>query len=258
MTVKRGKVEGIGGYVDKIKKRNSGSFVSMSKAAGVKGDSDEGMAMIGWRFQPNKNLDIGALNFYTFNVFNIFYSEINYTKPLKNKDGLKLSAQFTDERSVGDELLSTSPFQTQVLSVVGKYGFKDAILRLAYSATSESGTISSPYGGYPGFISLMKSDFNRAGEQAWMVGLSYNFSRIGLDGVSMITKYASGYNAETRAGGSLRTDQQEFDITIDYYPPAGRPLAGFWLRVRGAKRWQDGLESGHDFRVLLNYTYSIK
>jgi len=45
VTAKRGKFEGIGGYIDKIKKRNSGSFVSMSKAAGVAGDSDEGLTM---------------------------------------------------------------------------------------------------------------------------------------------------------------------------------------------------------------------
>ena len=258
MTMTRRKFEAIGGYIDKIKKRDSGSFVSMSKAAGVSGDSDEGVAMIGGRFSPNDNINFGALNFYTFNVFNIFYSEINYTKPLKDKNALKFSAQFTDQRSVGDELLSTSPFQTQVWSVEGRYGFKGAVLRAAYSATSESGTISSPYGGYPGYISLMKSDFNRAGEQAWMVGLSYNFSRIGLKGLSMITKYASGYNAEDFSSGSKRTDEQEFDITFDYYPPAGRPLAGFWLRVRGAKRWQDGLDDTHDIRMLLNYTYSIK
>ena len=258
VTAKRGKFEGIGGYIDKIKKRNSGSFVSMSKGAGVAGDSDEGLAMAGLLFNASDNLDLGILNFYTFNVVNIFYSEINYTKPLKDKNALKLSAQFTDQRSVGDELLSTSPFQTQVWSVEGRYGFSDAVLRAAYSATSESGTISSPYGGYPGYISLMKSDFNRAGEQAWMVGLTYNFSRIGLDGLSMNTKYASGYNAEDFSSGSKRGDEQEFDITFDYYPPAGRPLAGFWLRVRGAKRWQDGLESGHDIRVLLNYTLSVK
>ena len=258
LTAKRGKFEGIGGYIDKIKKRNSGSFVSMSKAAGVTGDSDEGMAMAGVLVNASDNLDFGILNFYTFNVVNIFYSEINYTKPLKDKNALKFSAQFTDQRSVGDELLSTSPFQTQVVSVEGRYGFKDAVFRAAYSATSESGTISSPYGGYPGYISLMKSDFNRAGEQAWMVGLTYNFSRIGLKGFSMNTKYASGFNAETRTDSSLRVDEQEFDLTFDYYPPAGRPLAGFWLRVRGAKRWQDGLDSSHDIRVLLNYTYSVK
>jgi len=258
LTAKRGKFEGIGGYVDKIKKRNSGSFVSMSKAAGVTGDSDEGMAMAGVEFKANDNLDMGILNFYTFNVFNIFYSEIHYTKPLKNKNAFKLSAQFTDERSVGDELLSTSPFQTQVWSIEGRYGFKDAVLRTAYSATSESGTISSPYGGYPGYISLMKSDFNRAGEQAWMVGLTYNFSRIGLDGLSMNTKFASGYNAEDFSTGDVRPDQQEFDITFDYYPPAGRPLAGFWLRLRAAKRWQDGEDDTHDFRALLNYTFSVK
>jgi hypothetical protein len=258
MTAKRGKFEGIGGYVDKIKKRNSGSFVSMSKAAGVTGGSDEGMAMAGVEFNANDNLNMGILNFYTFNVFNIFYSEINYTKALKNKNAFKLSAQFTDERSVGDELLSTSPFKTQVWSVEGRYGFKDAVLRAAYSATSERGTISSPYGGYPGYISLMKSDFNRAGEQAWMVGLTYNFSRIGLDGLSMNTKFASGYNAEDFSTGDIRPDQQEFDITLDYYPPAGRPLAGFWLRLRAAKRWQDDLDDTHDFRALLNYTFSVK
>jgi predicted porin len=104
----------------------------------------------------------------------------------------------------------------------------------------------------------MKSDFNSAGEQAWMVGLTYNFSRLGLDGLSMNTKYASGHNAEDFSSGIKRPDEQEFDITFDYYPPAGRPLAGFWLRVRGAKRWQDGQDDTHDIRVLLNYTYSIK
>jgi hypothetical protein len=258
VTAKRGKFEGIGGYIDKIKKRNSGSFVSMSNAAGVSGDSDEGLAMAGVLFNASDNLDLGILNFYTFNVVNIFYSEINYTKPLKDKKALKFSAQFTDQRSVGDELLSTSPFQTQVVSVEGRYGFKDTVFRAAYSATSESGTISSPYGGYPGYISLMKSDFNLAGEQAWMVGLTYNLSGIGLKGLSMNTKYASGFNAETRADGSLRVDEQEFDITLDYYPPAGRPLAGFWLRLRAAKRWQDGKDDTHDFRALLNYTYSVK
>ena len=258
VTAKRGKFEGLGGYIDKIKKRDSGSFVSMSKAAGVAGDSDEGMAMVGGLLKASDNLDLGIINFYTFNVFNIFYSEINYTKALKDKNAFKFSAQFTDQRSVGDELLSTSPFKTQVWSVEGRYGFNDAVLRAAYSATSERGTINSPYGGYPGYISLMKSDFNRAGEQAWMVGLTYNFSRIGLKGLSMNTKYASGYNAEDFDSGNKRGDEQEFDITFDYYPPAGRPLAGFWLRVRGAKRWQDGLEPGHDIRVLLNYTFSVK
>ena len=91
-----------------------------------------------------------------------------------------------------------------------------------------------------------------------MVGLTYNFSRIGLDGFSMITKFASGYNAEDFSSGSSRPDQQEFNITFDYYPPAGRPLSGFWLRLRAAKRWQDGQDDTHDIRVLLNYTYSIK
>lgn len=257
LTAKRGKIEGIGGYVDKMKQRNSGSFVSMSKAAGVTGGSDEGMAMVGGTFKVNDNLNFGMLNFHTFNVINIFYSEINYTKPLKDENGIRISAQFTDQRSVGDELLSSSPFKTQVWSVVGRYGFKGAILRAAYSATSERDTIKNPYGGYPGYISMMKSDFNRAGEQAWMLGLSYNFSQIGLDGLSMITKYASGYNVENNSFGGTRPDQQEFDVTFDYYPPAGRPLAGFWLRLRAAKRWQDGKEDTHDFRALLNYTFSV-
>ena len=258
MAINQEKFEAIGGYVDKMKRRNSGSFVSMSKAAGVKGDSNEGMAMLGGRIAINKNTTFGMLNLYTFDVFNIFYSELNYSIPLRENNRLKFSAQFTDQRSVGDELLSTSPFQTQAWGVEGKYVTSDAIMLLAYSSVSERANIRHPYGGYPGYISLMKSFFNRAGEQAWMAELAYDFSKVGLEGVSMITKFASGYNAENVTAGIAIPDQQEFDITFDYYPPAGRMFSGLWFRVRGAKRWQDGLEDTHDIRVFLNYTYAIK
>ena len=110
----RKKFDMLVGYINKMKKRDSGAFVSMSEAAGVPGPSDEGTAVLGARYTFSERLVIGALDFYTFDVFNIFYAEANYTLPLSETNRLKLSAQFTDERSVGDELLDASPFQTQV------------------------------------------------------------------------------------------------------------------------------------------------
>ena len=40
---------------------------------------------------------------------------------------------------------------------------RDAILTVAFSSTSGDFEIENPYGSYPGYVSLMRSDFNRAG-----------------------------------------------------------------------------------------------
>ena len=48
------------------------------------------------------------------------------------------------------------------------------MLRAAFSITANSQNITSPYGTYPGYLSLIEKDFNRAGERAWLLGFSYD------------------------------------------------------------------------------------
>jgi len=52
--------------------------------------------------------------------------------------------------------------------------------------------MQSPWSGYPGYTSVQVQDFNRAGENAFMVKGSYDFTRLGLEGVSAYASLSMG------------------------------------------------------------------
>lgn len=236
-----------------MKRRNQTSFIHMSEAAGAV-DTDKGLSMIGGLYTPSEFFNIGAINHHAWDVMNIFYTEANGKWALTDEFALKVSGQYTRQKSIGNEL--TGDIDTGVIGTRAALSYKNAILNLAYTSTDDEQRIRSPYGGYPGYISLMISDFNRAGEDAWLVGLSYNFSRFGLDELSGFINYA---NSDTPDNGtSASPDQQEFDITLDYVfdTPA---LDGLWIRARAAHLDQDGAGAidVDDYRVILNYSLAL-
>jgi hypothetical protein len=104
----------------------------------------------------------------------------------------------------------------------------------------------------------MIAAFNRADEDAWLVGASYDFARIGVPGLSSFVNYARGNTPDRGANAS--PDQWEFDITVDYRLQS-EWLNGLWLRARAAFLDQDDdvLDVGdvRDYRVILNYDLPI-
>jgi hypothetical protein len=98
----------------------------------------------------------------------------------------------------------------------------------------------------------MVKDFYQAGEDAWLVGLSYDFSHVGMDGLSSFFNYANGNTS------AASPDEEEFDITVDYRFKKDF-LKGLWLRLRYAYVDQDGPEGidVKDFRAIVNYELNI-
>ena len=250
-----GLIKYIAGYISKMKERNSDKFINMSKAAGVD-QVDNGLFMLGILFEPHEKFSIGAINYFVEDVINIFYSESHITHITKKGVGINLSAQFTDQSSTGDDLLTGSDFSTQVFSSRLAFSYEYTVLRFAFSTTSNDRRIISPYGGYPGYISLMEKDFNRAGEEAFLIGLSYNFGKLGLNWLSFYTNYAYGYDALDPEANESLPDRKEFNITVDFRPNIfeNRDL---WIRIRYANIDNEGLDDSiNDFRVILNYYFT--
>ena len=250
---RRPKIEYIGGYIAQMKKRNADHFVPMGEAAGAPGDADEGTIMGGLRVSPTDDLAFGAINYYTRDVLNIFYAEGSYTWTGKKNLGFRLKAQITDQRSVGDDRLTGSSFKARVGGAELSASYKSAILRAAFSAASDNRDITSPFGSYPGYVSLMRSDFNSAGENAWLLGFSYDFKRLGLKGLSAFTNYASGYDLVDPATDMSLPNEREIDVTVDYKVPDGR-FRGFWVRLRGGFVDHGGAANWtKEYRVIVNY-----
>jgi hypothetical protein len=243
----------LAGHVTQMKTRGSRDFISMSEAAGAESSHERGLTMIGARYRPREDVSIGAIDYYAWDVMNILYAEAEYTRKLTDEIGLKLSGQFTHQRSIGEELLGDPSFNTYVWGGRAALSRRGALLGVAFSSTSDDAEIQSPYGSYPGYVSLMRKDFDRAGELAWMVGASYDFGQLGIPGLSAFAKFARGTSARDPSSGDSLPNQKELNFTVDYHLPEGR-LKGFWIRLRYAFLDVDGdADSAHDFRAILNY-----
>ena len=91
-----------GGYITKIKPRDDDTFIPMSEAAGTK-KVDRGVALAGVNYST-KEFALGAIDYYSEDIINIFYTEGRYTLPLPDKFGVLFAAQFTEQRSTERQL----------------------------------------------------------------------------------------------------------------------------------------------------------
>jgi len=244
----------IAGHVTRMKKRNASSFEHMSEAAGAD-NTDKGLSMLGALYAPNKTINIGAINHHAHDVMNIFYAEGHAAWEASENTALRITGQYTDQRSTGDELIGD--FETGMAGIKLDASYKNAILTLARTTVDNDANVRIPFGGYPGFASVIVQDFNRAGEDAWLIGLSYKFSRFGLDGLSAFSNFVDSDTPDN--GSAASPDQQELDFTVDYRF-SGELLEGLWIRARAAFVDQNGSDADdiNDYRIIVNYSIPLQ
>jgi hypothetical protein len=242
-------------HVRQMKRRERDDFISMSEAAGFE-DRDEPLSVGAVRYDFTDDINIGATSQYAWEFMNTLYTEANAVWRFRDDRALRLGGQYTDQRSVGDEI--GDDFDTFVYGGKVAASYRNATLTLAFSSTDDGAGIRNPYGGYPGYLSLMIKSFNRADEDAWLVGASYDFTRIGAPGLSSFINYAQGSTPDS--GSNASPDQREFDITVDYRIQS-QALKGLWLRARAAFVDQDddvaGASDVDDIRFIINYDIPI-
>jgi hypothetical protein len=239
------------GYITRIKEKNSDTWDWMSEDAGA--HAKRGVAVAGGRFIWGK-FSVGGIEYYCDDVINIGYGEINYTVPVTDRIGLLLSTQFTDQRSVGRNLLTEESFSAQQFGVTGNLGYRGAILTIAYTANARGNDLQNPWSGYPGYTSSQITDFNRSGDNAIVTKLSYDFTGVGLPGVTAYALFAHGWGRVDSTTKDPLPNSNEFNADLQWRPQEGL-LKGLWLRIRYGLVEQYGgpRNTQHDFRVIVNY-----
>lgn len=168
------------GYVGKMKPKSSQDFVSMAQLAGAD-ESDSGTSLVGLRLKRLNGFELSALTLATSDVFSTTYVEANWRQEISADWAVNVAGQYTDQRSIGRDLAGF--FSTNALGLRASLSYRNGILTLAQTETATGGAIRSPFGGRPGFNSLMLFNFDRAGERASRIGLPYQF-RGSVDSIS--------------------------------------------------------------------------
>lgn len=237
------------GYFDKIKNRNEVDFVSMSEDAGA--TVERGVFTVGGLYQ-NGDFSVGAIDYYSPDIINIFYAEAKLVVPINDELKPTFALQFTDQRSVGDDLLQGSSFSVQ------QFGFKtdlpvgNALFTAAFTHNTDGADIREPWSGYVGYTSSQVEDFIRAGESAFLLQAGYAFPW--LDGLSASVAWAHGL--EPDAAGQFARDECDFDLK---WAPSKGVLKGLSLRFRYAVVDQHGGAAHNldEIRVIGNYTMNF-
>lgn len=243
------------GYVDRIKPKNDDEFIPMSEAAGAEG-GDDGLVFAGAQYRFEDGTLVGAINQTTFDVFNTLFVKVEHPFPLDDERSLGAFLQYTDQRSVGDDLIGD--FQTSLLSAKLELDTGRTTWRIGASTTGNEKGIQKPYGNPANYLSVIVEDFDRAGEDAWLVGISHDFGQLGPGEFSLFANVVSGDTPDT--GPNASPDQVEYDLTVDYRFKEGWSDT-LWIRVRGAYIDQDEKVAGgddfFDFRIIINYSFGL-
>jgi len=239
------------GHLTKFKNFDSEDFVHMSEAVGAEG-TDKGLSIAGARIPFTEEFTVGTVNYYGWDTFNTFFTEATYHAALDDDLDFRLSSQFTNQRSVGDDLVGD--FDTNHMAARVAFGWRGAIVKVAGSITDDEAGIKAPWGGKPTYLSIQRLDFDRANEKAVLLGLSYNTDFFSSLGLSSYINIAHGTDAEDPSTGLDLPDRTEYDITVDYKPPEG-VFEGLWIRARYAHLDIEGDgEEVRDFRIIVNYS----
>jgi hypothetical protein len=239
------------GHITKFKNFDSEEFIPMAEAAGAK-DSNKGVSVIGARLPLEGKSSVGFGYLAGWDTFDTLYAEGTYFTGFAAESELRLSAQYSHQRSSGEQLVGD--FSTDHFAAKGAYSRSGAILTLGGSITGSGAGIRDPWGGGPTYLSIQRFSFDRANEKALLFGLSWNSLYFSPLGISSFINVVRGWDARDPATGLDLPDRTEYDITIDYKPPEGF-LEGLWVRARyNFVEVKGDNENLRDMRLILNYT----
>jgi hypothetical protein len=239
-----------GGYFDKIKLRDSDEFVSMATAAGAHAGVSRGVSTAGALYKVG-DLSIGAIEYNSSDIINIAYVEAKDGFALSDRLRLRVAAQYTDQRSVGENLLLGHPFSAHQFGIKTELAFAGALLTAAYTGSGKGGTsVQSPWSANPGYTTVQVESFDRSGENAWMARAAYRIPFV--KGLSAYGLYVHG----SRPNVAKQYAQDEYDVNIEWKSTVGK-LEGLTLLARYGHVSEAGPDELHTNQLRLVLYYAV-
>lgn len=213
------------GTLTDIKARTSTGFDAMYERAGL--DEEENVYIAGSLFQPSPGTLAGIYGLHAPDFLNGLYLEASRRIEFDQGRYLQLSAQYTRQESSGDELGGDFTVNHYGARLTWKHSWYSGAL--AWTDYPEEDRMRSPWGGIPGYTSVMIGDFNLPEETALLLGGTVDFSPLGLPGVEVNAKAIFGDTPDCNKSAS--PDRDEYNLNLNYRPPAKR-LQGMLLQLR--------------------------
>ncbi|MBV7479337.1 OprD family porin [Pseudomonas sp. PDM31] len=227
------------------------------------------LAYFGGDYELNDNLSFSLYSSRLKEAWNQYYAGTTWTYPLSTDLSLFGGVNYYKAVDEGKQLLGA--FDNDIWSA--KAGVKFGAHSIALSHQQNNGNDDFDYLRQSDSIyldnSIQYSDFNAPKERSWMVRYDLDMTGYGVPGLSFMTRYARGSDADYSNANSVYmrrddegnplTDQKrwERDIEAKYVVQSGS-LKDLSLRVRQATTRATAFESDlNEVRVIIEYPLAV-
>lgn len=237
--------------VTKIKGSTDSTFHPMSEAAGFDG-TDEAVTMGGIIYKPNDTYTLQLWDYYSHEFMNVVYAQGDATWKINDKISILGSVQGMYQKSVGNAI--GGDFHVGFGGAQVGLNWCGLSLSLGFTITENTHDTVNPWAGWPGYTSIMEEDNDLQGEKAYVIGISYDFGKIGLKGFSINLEHTGGWVPED--GSFTSPAMTETDLKI-LYKFCGK-LKGLSILYRLGyvdHSLDTDNENYNDHRVIVNYAF---
>jgi hypothetical protein len=167
---------------------------SSPSAEGLGVTQDEGMLIGGASYRAS-SWNFGFANYWIKDTLNTAYGEVDYVFPLGAGDdgpSLRAGTNILDQRTVGADLIAGAPYNTYQVSARIAASYRGFVFTGRVSETGDEADIQKPFGYSTSYAAVIVTSFEQAGVRAYMLSLSYDFGRLGLEGVKFHAAWGRG------------------------------------------------------------------
>ena len=252
------------GYIDRINKRNSTNYESMTVASPNRRfnatATTSHMAYVGGDYQVNKELSLRVYHAEATDLYQQDTFALLHDLPL---GGGTLTSDLRSFFSREDGSAKAGDVDNRNLSALFSYRYGGHRLGVGYMHSS--GDTATPYISGTELMGMseltMASDFLNAKERTWQAIYDYDFAASGVPGLRSRLRYLRGDNIELKAFNAEDRKEREFQMELGYVVQSG-PLKNVGLVARKAI-YRNDFPAGAAFRdenqtrFLVTYTLPI-
>jgi hypothetical protein len=239
----------IGGHIDRIKLNSSTDFTPLSanRIGGTSNDFNFG----GGDYQATRNLVISARYAQLENIYQQYYGGLVHTLPLGGGGSFKTDLRLASAHEDGNFAnLDNQALGAMLTWKVGSQSFGAALQKM-------NGNDPYPYisGSDPYLVNFVQiGDFGNAHERSWQLRYDYDFTQLGIPGLSFMSRYVSGDNVQRASGGEGKEWERNMDIA---YVVQSGPLKNVGIKWRNATVRSNFGNDLDENRLILSYTVAL-
>jgi hypothetical protein len=238
-----------GGKLQQIKFNSSSNYQDFTGNR-IGGVSDD-FRFAGGTYSFNKALSTSLFYGNLENIYRQYFGGVVYEIPLAAQQSLKFDLRYSKSTDDGNfRPLDNRAANGQVAYTLGASVFTAAYQRMSGDDPFPYIANSDPY--LVNFVQI--NDFANAEEHSWQVRYDYNFAALGVPGLTFMTRYVNGDNAQVAGGNSGKEWERNTDV--GYVVQSGS-LKNLGVKVRNATVRSNFGNDLDETRLILSYTLAI-